>query len=108
MDAPTPSVSTPVEWGEFAPGAMVASVFELRPGDLLLERTRKPGFLKPCHHVVEILGGDPSGSNRPLVRARMVDPLDPSRARAEAPRWIVLWDFYLSEGRTELFRAIRT
>ena len=89
------------------PGASVSSISELQPGDLVLERTRKPGFRQPCLNVVEILGGDPSGGNRPLVRARMVEPTDPTQARRETPGWFVLWDFYLSEGRTEIFRAIR-
>jgi hypothetical protein len=101
------SAPAPVEWGPFVPGQSVASIAELQPGDLVLERTRKPGFSQPCLHVVEIIGGDPSGGNRPLVRARMVEPSDPSRQRRDTPGWFVLWDFYLSEGRTEIFRAIR-
>lgn len=103
-----PSVSaTTATWGPFVPGEAVASVAELHAGDLVLERIRKPGFPQTRLHVVEILGGDPSGGNRPLVRARLVEPSDTTRRLRDTPGWFVLWDFYLSEGRTELFRAIR-
>jgi hypothetical protein len=95
-------------WGPFVPGEAVSSLAELRPGDLVLERSRKPGFNQPCLHVVEILGGDPTGGNRPLVQARLVEPSDTSQRLRDTPGWIVLWDFYLLDGRTEIFRAVRT
>jgi len=94
------------EWGPFIPGKAVASVTELTAGDLVLERTKKPGFGRPSHFVVEILGGDPTGGNRPLVQARLVEPTNPSERLPNTPGWFVLWDFYLSEGRTEIFRAV--
>jgi hypothetical protein len=101
------SADRAAEWGPFVPGPPVNSITELQPGDLVLERTRKLGFSEPCLHVVEILGGDPSGGNRPLVRARMLEPADPARRRRDTPAWFVLWNFYLREGRTEIFRAVR-
>jgi hypothetical protein len=95
------------QWGPFVPGQSVCSVAELQPGDLVLERTRKTGFNGPSLHVVEIIGGDSTGGNRSLVRARMVEPTDPTCLLPDTPNWFVLWDFYLSEGRTEIFRAVR-
>jgi len=105
VDNPTTPASA--AWGPFVPGEPVASISELHPGDLVLERIRKPGFSQPRLHVVEILGGDPSGGNRPLVRARLVEPSDPTQRLRDTPGWFVLWDFYFSEGRTEMFRAVR-
>lgn len=95
------------EWGPFVPGEAVASVAELTAGDLVLERTKKPGFGRACHFVVEILGGDPTGGNRPMVQARLVEPTNPQESLPNTPGWFVLWDFCLNDGRTEIFRAVR-
>jgi hypothetical protein len=105
MSASSSSVG---EWGIFQPGESIASVTQLHPGDLILERTRKPGFTAPRHHVVEIIGGDPTGGSRALVRGRLVEPSDPTRKLPDTPGWIVLWDFYLKDGLTEIFRAVRS
>lgn len=91
-------------WGGYQPAERLVSVGQLRVGDVVLQRVFKPGFPHPSHHVLEVIGGDPSGENRPFVRARL---LDPSRGPGqEAPSaWVVLWEFCLTEGRAELFRA---
>jgi len=93
-------------WGIYQPAEAVHSVGQLKPGDVVLQRALKPGFSRPCLHVLEVIGGDPSGENRPLVRARLLDPA--TRASPETPRvsWVVLWDFCLTEGRAQLFRAL--
>lgn len=92
-------------WGVYQPAEAVHSVGELKPGDVVLQRALKPGFPQPCLHVLEVIGGDPSGENRPLVRARLLDPASRvSRTGAQAS-WVVLWDFCLTEGRAQLFRA---
>ena len=93
------------EWGTFVPGATVASVTELAPGDLVLGRCRKPGFHGPCYQVMEITGGDSSGNNHSLVFGRLVEPSLPLRSRDGCTGRVVLWDFYLTEGRVQLFRA---
>lgn len=94
-----------VGWGHYQPAEMIQSLGELKPGDVVLQRAIKPGFPEPCHHVLEVIGGDPSGENRPLVRARLLDPEQcPADERSASP-WVVLWDFYLTEGRAQLYRA---
>ena len=108
MDQPSAlQIPESPNWGPFVPGDAVVSVADLQPGDLVLERVRVPGFPGPRLHVVEILGRDPSGSNRPLVQARLVEPTNPTERLPNTPGWFVLWDFYLQEGRTEIFRAVR-
>ena len=89
-------------WGTFLPAEAVHSLHELKPGDVVLQRVVKPGFPQPCHHVLEVIGGDPSGENRPFVRARLIDPNKLERGSAAC---VVLWDFCLTEGKAQLFRA---
>jgi hypothetical protein len=55
--------------------------------------------------VLEVIGGDPSGENRPLVRARLLDPARRAHRDSSRVAWVVLWDFCLTEGRAQLFRA---
>jgi len=92
-------------WGIYQPAEAVHSLDQLKPGDVVLQRALKPGFPQPCLHVLEVIGGDPSGENRPLVRARLLDPAGRSRDAAMPSAWVVLWDFCLTECRTQLFRA---
>jgi hypothetical protein len=92
-------------WGIYQPAEAVHSVGQLKPGDVVLQRALKPGFPQPCLHVLEVIGGDPSGENRPLVRARLLDPARRSRRESSQVAWVVLWDFCLTEGRAQLFRA---
>jgi hypothetical protein len=92
-------------WGDYRPAEAVHSVAQLRPGDVVLQRARKPGFPRPCLHVLEVIGGDPSGNERPFVRVRLLDPTHPTRSDSALMPWIVLWDFCLTEGRAELFMA---
>ncbi len=101
---PQESGASEAGWGVYQPGEAVLGLDQLRPGDVVLQRVFKSGFPHPSHHVLEVIGGDPSGENRPFVRARL---LDPSRGpvQADSSAWVVLWDFCLTEGRAELFRA---
>lgn len=92
-------------WGIYQPAEAVHSVGQLKPGDVVLQRVLKPGFPHPCLHVLEVIGGDPSGEGRPLVRARLLDPARRATRASGQVSWVVLWDFCLTEGRAQLFRA---
>lgn len=90
----------------YQPAEAVRSLGDLKPGDVVLQRAIKPGFPQPCLHVLEVIGGDPSGEGRPLIRARLVDPARGASSQPDRSAWVVLWDFYLTEGRAQLFRAV--
>jgi hypothetical protein len=92
-------------WGIYQPAEAIRSIDQLKAGDIVLQRTLKPGFPQPCLHVLEVIGGDPSGENRPLVRARLLDPACHAPRIGTHTAWVVLWDFCLTEGRAQLFRA---
>jgi hypothetical protein len=92
-------------WGIYHPAEAVRSVGQLKAGDVVLQRALKPGFPQPCLHVLEVIGGDPTGENRPLVRARLLDPARRTQRVSSGIASVVLWDFCLIEGRAQLFRA---